>query len=65
MIEGTSGEGEQWTEIEELDDMESEEDTPANGEESSQLPDELASCFNIAIRTTRCGRTTTLPSKFK
>ena len=68
IIEGTSGEddnGEQWTEIEELDDVEGEENTPADGEESSQLPDELANCFNIAIRTTHCGRTTTLPSKFK
>ena len=48
-----------------MDDAESEENTLADGEESSQLPDELANCFSIAIRTTRCGRTTTLPSKFK
>ena len=68
IIEGTSGEddnGEQWTEIEKLDDVEGEENTPADGEESSQLPNELANCFNIAIRTTHCGRSTTLPSKFK
>ena len=60
------GNGEQWTEIEEeLDDAESQENTLADGEESSQQPDELANCFSIAIRTTRCGHTTTLPSKFK
>eukprot|EP00731_Ephydatia_muelleri_P034009 Em0044g29a len=44
-------------EIEELDDVEGEENTLADEEESSQLPDDLASCFNAAIHMTRYGRT--------
>ena len=68
MIEGTRGEddnSEQWTEIEELDDVEGEENTLADGEELSQLSNNLASCFNIEIHTTHYGRIMTLPPKFK
>ena len=51
MIEETSGEddnGERWTEIEELDDVEGEENKLTDEEESSQLPNNLASCFNVS-----------------
>ena len=64
-MHGLDDNGERWTEIEELEDVEGEENTLADEGESSQLPDDLTSCFNIAIRTTRYARTTTLPSKFK
>ena len=37
--------------------MEGEENTLADEEESSQLPDDLASCFNVAIHMTRYGHT--------
>ena len=35
--------------------------------EESQLPDDLANCFNVTIQTTRYGRTTctAVSSKFK
>ena len=35
--------------------------------EESQLPDDLAKCFNVTIQTTRYGRTTctAVSSKFK
>ncbi|KAL5484142.1 hypothetical protein EMCRGX_G020590 [Ephydatia muelleri] len=52
MIEGTRGEddnGEQWTEIEELDDVEGEENTLADGEELSQLSNNLASFWPLTV----------------
>ena len=33
--------------------------------EESQLPDDLANCFNVTIQTTRYGHTTAVPSKLK
>ena len=71
MTEGTSrstdddieNNGEKWKEMDELDVADggvSDED----GEES-QLPDDLANCFNVTIQTTRYGRITAVPSKLK
>eukprot|EP00731_Ephydatia_muelleri_P002914 Em0001g2914a len=57
--------GEKWTEMDELDEgVEARDENEFDGEES-QLPDDLASCFNVTIQTTRYGRTTAIPSKFK
>ena len=57
--------GEKWTEMDELDEgVEARDEDEFDGEES-QLPDDLASCFNVTIQTTRYGRTTAIPSKFK
>ncbi|KAL5516102.1 hypothetical protein EMCRGX_G001373 [Ephydatia muelleri] len=57
--------GEKWTEMDELDEgVEARDEDEFDGEES-QLPDDLTSCFNLTIQTTRYGRTTAIPSKFK
>ena len=55
--------GEKWTEMDELDVADGEGVSDEDGEES-QLPDDLANCFNVTIQTTRYGRTTAVPSKF-
>ena len=41
-------------------DEEARDEDELDGEES-QLPDDLASCFNVTIHTTRYGRTTAIP----
>ena len=62
----TVNNGEKWTEMDELDVADGEGVCDEDGEES-QLPDDLANCFNVTIQTTHYSRTTctAVPSKFK
>ena len=50
--------------MDELDFANREGVRDKDGEES-QLPDDLANCFNVTIQTMRYGRTTAVPSKLK
>ena len=50
--------------MDELDVADGQGVRDEDGEES-QLPDDLANCFNVTIQTTRYGRTTVVPSKCK
>ena len=57
--------GEKWTGMDELDEgAEARDEDELDGKES-QLPDDLASCFNVTIQMTRYGCTMAIPSKFK